>query len=44
MLYLAYLGVSGASSGLLLWPAVVLHMVLTALLARIYMSGKAAKT
>ncbi|HYN60312.1 MAG TPA: hypothetical protein VET87_12260 [Rubrivivax sp.] len=43
-LYLAYLGWSGASSGLLLWPAVVLHVMLTALLAREYMSGKAAKT
>jgi hypothetical protein len=32
--YLAYLGLSGAASGLLLWPAVLLHLVLTALLAR----------
>ena len=32
--FLAYIGVSGASSGLLLWPAVVLHAILTALLAR----------
>ncbi len=32
--FLAYVGVSGASSGLLLWPAVVLHAILTALLAR----------
>jgi hypothetical protein len=31
---LAYVGVSGASSGLLLWPAVVLHAILTTLLAR----------
>jgi len=32
--YLVYLGVSGAASGLLLWPAVVLHLILGALLAR----------
>lgn len=33
MVYLAYLGFTGASSGLLLWPAVVLHLILTVLLA-----------
>jgi len=32
-LYLAYLGFSGAS-GVLLWPAVVLHLILSALLVR----------
>lgn len=32
-LYLAYLGVTGLA-GVLLWPAVVLHAILTALLAR----------
>ena len=31
-LYLAYLGLSGGSNGILLWPAVLLHLVLTALL------------
>ena len=31
-LYLAYLGFAGGSSGILLWPAVVLHVILTALL------------
>lgn len=31
-LYLAYLGFTGAANGVLLWPAVVLHLVLTALL------------
>ena len=31
-LYLAYLGVAGGGGGVLLWPAVVLHVVLTALL------------
>jgi hypothetical protein len=43
-LYLAYLGLSGGSSGVLLWPAVVLHVVLTAILIRVYISGKASKT
>jgi len=31
-LYLAYLGVTGGASGVLLWPAVALHLVLTVLL------------
>jgi hypothetical protein len=31
-LYLAYLGLSGGSNGILLWPAVLLHLILTALL------------
>jgi hypothetical protein len=34
MLYLAYLGMVGAASGVLLWPAVILHLVLTVLLVR----------
>ena len=33
-LYLAYVGFTGGSSGILLWPAVVLHVILTALLIR----------
>ena len=33
-LYLAYVGFAGGSAGILLWPAVVLHAILTALLAR----------
>ena len=32
-LYLAYVGFTGVS-GVLLWPAVVLHVILTALMAR----------
>jgi hypothetical protein len=32
-LFLAYVGIVGGLTGLLLWPAVVLHLVLTALLA-----------
>ena len=43
-LYLAYLGVAGGSSGLLLWPAVGLHVILTALLARSLMTDKVTKT
>ena len=31
-LYLAYLGFAGGLAGVLLWPAVVLHVILTALL------------
>ena len=31
-LYLAYLGFAGGVTGVLLWPAVVLHVILTALL------------
>ena len=41
-LYLAYIGLWGASSGTLLWPAVVLHAILTALLTRAAMSGRAS--
>jgi hypothetical protein len=33
-LYLGFLGVVGGASGVLLWPAVAAHVVLTALLAR----------
>ncbi|MBK7676547.1 MAG: hypothetical protein IPJ27_18285 [Candidatus Accumulibacter sp.] len=33
-LYLAYVGFTGGSTGILLWPAVVLHVILTVLLAR----------
>jgi hypothetical protein len=32
-LYLAYLGFSGGATGVLLWPAVLLHLGVTALLA-----------
>ena len=31
-LYLAYLGFAGGLTGILLWPAVILHAILTALL------------
>jgi hypothetical protein len=33
-LYLAYVGLAGGFTGVLLWPAVVLHAMLTVLLAR----------
>ena len=33
-LYLAWLGFTGGASGVLLWPAAVLHALLTALLLR----------
>jgi hypothetical protein len=33
-LYLAYIGISGAPGGWLLWPAVVLHGILSTVLAR----------
>jgi hypothetical protein len=33
-LYLTYLGFAGGLAGVLLWPAVALHVILTALLAR----------
>ena len=43
-LYLAYVGFAGGLTGILLWPAVVLHVILTALLARALTSGKETKT
>jgi hypothetical protein len=32
--YLAYLGFTAGSTGILLWPAVILHVIFTELLAR----------
>ena len=43
-LYLAYLGFAGGLSGILLWPAVVLHLILTALLTWAQISDKETKT
>lgn len=43
-LYLAYVGFTGDLTGILLWPAVVLHLILTALLTRASTSDKATKT
>ena len=39
-MYLAGVGFAGGSTGILLWPAVVLHAILTALLARASISDK----
>ncbi len=44
MLYLAYVGFAGGSTGMLLWPAVVLHAILTALLIRAATSDKERKS
>ena len=43
-LYLAYLGFASGLSGILLWPAVVLHVILTALLIRASTSNKETET
>ena len=43
-LYLAYIGFADGLSGKLLWPAVVLHAILTALLTRASISDKETKT
>jgi hypothetical protein len=43
MLYLAYLGFAGGLAGILLWPAVVLHVVLTVLLGRAWLVTKPRK-
>ncbi len=42
-LYLVYVGFAGGLTGILLWPAVVLHLMLTALLARAPARGGATK-
>ena len=39
-LYLAYLGVNGTSTGVLLWPAVALHLIITILLTRAVTNGR----
>jgi hypothetical protein len=38
--YLAYLGIIGEWVGPLLWPAVVLHAILTVLLARLWFQSR----
>ena len=43
-LYLAYVGFASGFTGILLWPAVVLHAILTALLTRASTSDKETKT
>ena len=39
-LYLAYVGLAGGPTGILLWPAVILHVIVTVFLARATTSGK----
>ena len=40
-LYLAYLGIAGALTGVFLWPAVALHVVLSILLGRAWLATEA---
>jgi hypothetical protein len=43
-LYLAYVGFVGGLTGILMWPAVVLHVILTALLTWALTRDKETKT
>ena len=43
-LFLAWVGLSGGSIGMLLWPAVALHVILTVLLIRSFASDKRANS
>jgi hypothetical protein len=43
-LYLAYVGFAGGLRGILLWPVVVLHVILTALLTRASTRDKETKS
>lgn len=43
-LYLGWAGLTGLASGILLWPAVALHFVLTALLARGAVGARVGRT
>jgi hypothetical protein len=43
-LYLAYVGLAGGLTGMLLWPAVALHLILTVLLTRASTSDQETKT
>ncbi len=38
-LYLAYLGLAAGLTGILLWPAVILHVILSVLLGRLWLAG-----
>jgi len=42
--YLAFVGIAGGFSGILLWPAVVVHAIVTALLAREQREASLEKT
>jgi hypothetical protein len=41
-LYLAYLGFAGGLTGILLWPAVALHVILSILLGRTWCLGSSS--
>jgi hypothetical protein len=43
-LYLAYLGAAGQLVGILLWPAVALHVVLSAILGRAWLDSRHPKS
>jgi hypothetical protein len=43
-LYLAYVGFAGGLTGILLWPAVILHVILAILLGRAVTCGKETKS
>ena len=43
-LYLAYLGFADGPTGILLWPAVALHLVLSILLGRSWCLGSSSST
>lgn len=43
-LFLAFIGLAGGARGVLLWPAVFLHVAITALLAREALSGRVEKS
>ncbi len=43
-LYLAYVGFAGGFAGILLWPVVIVHLILTALLTRALISGTETTT
>ena len=43
-LYLSYIGFAGGTTGVFLWPAVVLHVILTALLVRASTRDRETKT
>jgi hypothetical protein len=42
-LYLAYVGFAGGLTGVLLWPAVAVHLVLSIVLARAWLGNSAAR-
>ena len=39
-LYVSYVGLAASSTGILLWPAVALHAILTVFLGRLWLPGE----